>query len=95
MEIIKRSTTPQGVKIQLEHWPEYGFYMIGAYPPARFGNYWVKPGEAFRLSVNTDNPEADFSALETGEKSLEDTGPQYYDGNRARRYMGLEEVTPA
>lgn len=95
MEIIKRSTTPQGVKIRLEHWPEYGFDMIGAYPPARFGNYWVKPGEPFRLSINTDNPEADFSALESGEKALEDLSPQYYDGNRARRYMGLEEVTPA
>lgn len=95
MEIIKRSTTPQGVKIQLEHWPGYGWNMIGAYPPARFGSYWVKPGEPFRLSINTDSPEADFSALESGEKALEDMAPQYYDGERARRYMGLEEVTPA
>ena len=95
MEIIKRSTTPQGVKIQLEHWPEYGFYMIGAYPTAKLGNCWVKAGDPFRLSINTNKPEADFSALETGEKSLEDMAPQYYDGNRARRYMGLEEVTPA
>lgn len=34
MEIVNRSTTPQGVKIQLEHWPEYGRHMIGADPPA-------------------------------------------------------------
>ena len=95
MEIIKRSTTPQGVKIQLEHWPEYGFYMIGAYPPARYGGHWIKPGEPFRLSVNTVNPETDFSTLESGKKTLEAMAPQYYDGNRARRYMGLEEVTPA
>ena len=27
--------------------------------------------------------------------TTEDLAPQYYDGNRARRYMGLEEVTPA
>ena len=90
MEIIKRSTTPNGVKIQLEHWPEYGWHMIGAYPPARVGSYWIEPGEPFRLSINTDNPEADFSALESGEKSLEDMALQYYGGNRARRYMGLE-----
>lgn len=94
MEIIKRSTTPQGVKIQLEHWPEYGWHLIGAYPPARYGSYWVKPGELFRLSINTDNPDADFSALETGKKSIENMAPQYYDGARARHYMGLEEVTP-
>lgn len=43
----------------------------------------------------TYKPEADFSALETGEKSLEDMAPQYYDGNRARRYMGMEGVSPA
>lgn len=92
MEIVNRSTTPQGVKIQLEHWPEYGWHMIGAYPPARVGSYWIEPGNPFRLSINTDNPEADFSALESGEKALEDMALQYYDGNRARRYMGLEEV---
>lgn len=94
MEVIKRSTTPQGIKIQLEDWPEYGGHMIGAYPPARLGGYWVKPGEPFRLSINTSSPEADFSALESGERTLEDMAPQYYDGSRARRYMGLEEVTP-
>lgn len=92
MEIIKCSTTPQGVKIQLEHWPEYGFYLIGAYPTARFGGHWVKPGEPFRLSINTDTPEADFVTLETGRKSLEDMAPQYYDGNRARYYMGVAPV---
>ncbi len=95
MEIIKRSATPQGVKIQLEHWPEYGFYMIGAYPTAKLGNYWVKAGEPFRLSINTDNPDADFLAIEAGKKSLEDIAPQYYDGARARYYMGIEGVTPA
>lgn len=95
MEIIKRSTMPNGVKIQLEHWMEYGFYMIGAYPPARFGGYWVKPGEPFRLSINTDAPEADFAALESGRKSLEDMAPQYYNGARVRYYMGMEGVTPA
>lgn len=95
MEIVRRSTTPQGVKIQLEHWPEYGWHLIAAYPLARFGGYWIRPGELFRLSINTDNPGADFWALETGEKSLEDMAPQYYDGARTRHYMGLEEVTPA
>ena len=95
MKIIKRSTMPNGVKIQLEHWMEYGFYMIGAYPPARFGGYWVKPGEPFRLSINTDAPEADFAALESGRKSLEDMAPQYYNGARVRYYMGMEGVTPA
>ena len=94
MEIIKRSTTPQGVKIQLEHWPEYGWHLIGAYPPARFGGHWVKPGALFRLSINTDNPETDFPALETGEKSLADMAPQYYDGVRARYYMGFEAGAP-
>ena len=91
MEIIKRSTTPEGVKIQLEHWPEHGWYIIGAYPPARFGGYWTKSGKPFRLSINTDNPGADFAALESGEKTLVDMAPQYYDGSRARRYMGLDE----
>lgn len=94
MKIIRRNTTPQGVKIQLEHWPEYGWHLIGAYPPAHFGGQWVRPGEPFRLSINTDSPEADFFSLETGGKSLEDMSPQYYDGARARYYMGLEAGAP-
>lgn len=89
MQIIKRSITPDGVKIQLERWTEYGFYLIGAYPAARFGGYWVKPGEIFRLSIKTDNPEADFTALESGEKSLEDMAPQYWGGRKDMYYMGL------
>lgn len=95
MEIIKRSTTPDGVKIQLEHWPEYGWHMIAAYPSARFGGYWVKPGNSFRLSINTDNPDADFLALETGGKNLEDMATQYYDGAKARYYMGLDNTARA
>ena len=96
MEVLKRSTTPQGVKILLEHWPECGHYTIGAYPIARnTGRYgWTQRGRHFRLTIKTDNPQSDFEALETGSRKLEDMENQYWNGEKDRYYMGLRDTDP-
>lgn len=94
MKVIKRSTTPQDIAIQLEDW-ENDVY-IAAYPIAkassRFG--WVQSGEKFRLTIKTVNPEADFHALESGEKALQDMDTQYWNGERDRYIMGLRDTAP-
>ena len=96
MEILKRSKTPQGVKIQLEHWPKYGCYYIGAYPTAKnTSRYrWTKQGQIFRLTLKTDAPTADFEALESGKKTLEEMDSQYWNGERDRFYMGIRDTDP-
>lgn len=52
MEILKRSTTPDGVKIQLEKWSEYNHYMVGAYPTCKTHGVIIKYGKPFRLGIS-------------------------------------------
>lgn len=96
MEVLERSTTPQGVKIQLEYWPKYGGYQIGAYPTAKnTSRYrWTQQGQIFRLTLKTDAPKADFEALGSGEKTLEEMDSQYWNGEIDRYYMGLRDTDP-
>lgn len=51
MEILKRSTTPDGVKIQLEKWDEYNHYMVGAYPTCKTHCTFLTYGRPFRLGI--------------------------------------------
>ena len=51
MEILKRSTTPDGVKIQLEKWSEYNHYTVAAYPTCKADSTFIKHGRPFRLGI--------------------------------------------
>ena len=87
------------MEIQLEDWREdYGVYFIGAYPIAKNSSTWVRGGEPFRLTINTDNARADFDALKTGAKKINEMSNQFYDRKRAMYYLGInptEETTVA
>lgn len=52
MEILKRSTTPDGVKIQLEKWDEYNHYTVGAYPTYKTHCTFFTYGRPFRLDIS-------------------------------------------
>lgn len=52
MEILKRSTTPDGVKIQLEKWDEYNHYTVGAYPTCKTHCIFLTYGRPFRLDIS-------------------------------------------
>ena len=51
MEILKRSNTPDGVKIQLEKWDEYNHYTVAAYPTCKTNSTFLKYGKPFRLEI--------------------------------------------
>lgn len=51
MEILKRSTTPDGVKIKLEKWGEYNEYTVSAYPTCKTDGTFLKYGKPFRLGI--------------------------------------------
>lgn len=84
MEVVKRSATPDGVKIQIEDWNGvYNFIpacsTLAAYPTAKesAGGLYLYPrrGERFRLAFDFRTGEqcrASFQALESGKKALKD-----------------------
>ena len=51
MKILKRSITPDGVKIQLEKWSEYNDYVVAAYPTCKTNSTFLKYGNPFRLEI--------------------------------------------
>lgn len=51
MEILKKGTTPDGVKIQLEKWDEYNHYAVAAYPTCKTHGAILKYGKPFRLDI--------------------------------------------
>lgn len=51
MEILKKGTTPDGVKIQLEKWGEYNEYTVAAYPTCKTDSTFIKYGRPFRLGI--------------------------------------------
>lgn len=69
----------------------YGL-IIGAYPIAKnTGKYrWIESGQTFRLSIpmnqyrgySNDDVKADFEALKSGEKSLEDLADHFWNGEK-------------
>lgn len=76
---------------------------IGAYPTAqRTSKYkWVKGGETFRLSIPqseywgyaNEDVKADYEALKTGKKKLEDLAEHFYNGERDMWYLGMDYNT--
>lgn len=110
MKVIEYATMPNGTEIVLEDWTEnnsseypnlYG-YAIGAFPIAKNTGRYVKGGEKFRLDISM-NPYVgytnemvleDFKALKSGTKCLENLSERYYDGDKAKYYMGILNIEP-
>lgn len=100
MRIVKKDTMPDGTKIQLEDWREDNLgFIIGAYPIARnSGSYgFVIAGRTFRLSIATNkyaeytnaDVAADYEALVSGQKTLEDLAEHFWNGEKDKWYMGM------
>lgn len=70
-----------------KEYPDLYGLTIGAYPVAKnTGKYrWIESGDTFRLSIHmnqytgytNDSVKADFEALKSGEKSLEDLADHF------------------
>ena len=83
-----------------EEYPNLYGLCIGAYPIAKnTGKWrWVQGGRQFRISIafnnyigyTNDNVKADFEALKEGSKKLEDLSQQFYDGEKAAWYLGMD-----
>ena len=98
MEIIRKDTMPDGTKIQLEQWSEYGT-IIGTYPLAvNTGRYgFTRTGHRFRLSIpnnkyanyTNDDVLADYEKLVSGEKTLQDLAEHFENGKADMWYLGM------
>lgn len=100
MKILEKATTPNGIEIQLEDWSN-GICsyksQIGAYPIAKHNLMWIKQGEKFRLNIyaseysnySNDDVKSDFEALKSGEKTLEDLAPHFWNGKKDMYLLGM------
>lgn len=91
MEILSRSTTPDGIKLNLEEWPDG--YLIGAYPIAKNGNGWIEPNHTFRLTLTPRNGEdmfAVFEVLKSGDITIENLSSMFWNGDKDKYYLGIE-----
>ena len=99
-KILRKDTTPNGEKIQLEDWKEVyptieKTIKIAAYPVAKNGGYWIHKGDTFRLELSrnfsTDREVIHtFIGLVSGELSLDDLTTHYWNTDKDLYYMGLE-----
>lgn len=101
MKILEKATTPGGVAIQLEDWgedyPGVIGYSIGAYPIAKSNYCFTKISEQFRLSIlenkhkgyTGENVKADYEALKSGTKRIEDLAERFWNGERDRILLGM------
>lgn len=89
MKVLKKATTPEGTKIQIEDWREdYSFIEtlgIAAYPIAKESRgKWIRKNETFRLSI-TDNFNSDdevyniFNKLIDGSITLKELSKNFRD----------------
>ena len=100
MQIIRKDTMPNGIKIQLEKWSEYGM-SIGAYPVAvNSGRYgFTRTGHRFRLQISNnehnnytdEDVAADYEKLISGEKALEDLAEYFWNGDQDKWFLGMIE----
>lgn len=98
MQIIRKDTMPNGVKIQLEDWGKAGL-AIGAYPVAmNSGKYgWVLQHRTFRLHIHEDasagytnlDVTADYERLVSGEKKIEDLSAHFWNGEKDKWFLGM------
>lgn len=100
MKILEKATMPNGVEIQLEDWREHNQgIQIGAYPIAKNSSKykWVTSGEKFRLTIAKNEYlgyldsqiKADFEALKSGKKRLEDLSRYFWNGSKDMFYLGM------
>lgn len=83
-----------------EQFPDLYGMQIGAYPIAKnTGKYgWVRSGEKFRISISqnkytgysNEDVQADFEALKSGEKTLEDLAAHFWNGEKDMWYLGMD-----
>ena len=83
-----------------EQFPDLYGLQIGAYPIAKnTGKYgWIRSGEKFRISISqnkytgcsNDDVRADFEALKSGEKKLEDLAAHFWNGEKDMWYLGMD-----
>lgn len=98
MNVIERSTTPDGISIQLENWN--GSLHIGAYPIAKNTTKCrgTQAGKEFRLTIaenkyknyNNSNVRADYEALKSGVKSLHDLSEYFWNGKKDMWLLGMD-----
>ena len=97
MKVIERAKTPDGIDIQLEDWS--GELTIGAYPIAKASRTFQRAGDRFRLTIasneysgyTNEKVKADYEALKTGEKTLEDLSEHFWYSNDDKRLLGMED----
>jgi len=82
-----------------EKFPNLYGLEIGTYPIAKKTNKYklVKDGQKFRLSISVnnysgytnDNVKADFEALKSGEKKIEDLSKHFWNSEKDMWYLGM------
>lgn len=80
-------------------YPDLYGLAIGVYPIAKnTGKYrWIESGNKFRLQISmnqcrgysNDDVKADFEALKSGEKSLEDLADHFWNGKKDMWFLGM------
>lgn len=82
-----------------KEYPDLYGLTIGAYPIAKntVKYKWIESGEKFRLQISVnqhsgysnDDVKADFEALKSGEKSLEDLADHFWNGEKDMWLLGM------
>lgn len=102
MKVLERSVMSNGTKVQLEDWREdypsvYNTISIAAYPIAKnTGKYkWIQAGDSFRLTIsrgfNSDNEVMGiFKSLVNGTITIEEVADHFWDGDKAKWYLGMD-----
>lgn len=82
-----------------EEFPNLYGLTIGAYPVAKntSKHRWIQDGKTFRLSISqnkytgytNDDAKADFEALKSGEKKLEDLYKHFWNLEKDMWYLGM------
>lgn len=80
-------------------YPDLYGVTIGAYPTAKNSskNKWIEAGNKIRLDIavskysnySNDDVESDFEALKSGEKTLEDLAPHFWNGKKDMYLLGM------
>lgn len=83
-----------------EDYPTLHGMAIGAYPIAQnYGKYgWTQRGKIFRISIHmstysgytNEQVRADYAALKSGSKKLEDLAPHFWYRERDMWYLGMD-----
>lgn len=104
MKVIKRSTMPDGTKIQIEDWKNgytiFKTLSIAAYPVAKADSEYniIKKNTTFRLDMSTgftsdEEVNKIFDDLENGKINLIDLSSHFWNGQKDKFLLtGITEV---